>query len=453
MIAEIAADAFGLDHRKAPPGRLARERSEHARALAEARTEQERATGELNAQHERALGQVRAELAATSEALAQERAGTVRRQTEWDGLLKGAFADLSQRALRQNNEQFLHLAAESLAKAREVAAGDLDQRRQAIAQMLAPFRDQLGKYEQGLRQLELDRQNAYSELKTQVQQLGESQDRLRSETRNLVTALRAPATRGQWGELHLRKVVEMAGLVEHVDFDVQVTTGDDDTRQRPDLVVHFPGGKQFVVDAKVPLQAFLDANDAADEVTRRAHLASHARQLRAHIDGLSKRSYWQQFDPAPEFVVAFVPGDPLLAAAYEHDAGLFEHAVAHQVLLATPTTLIALLRTVAFGWQQEALAENAREVQQAGRELYRRLATFGEHMAGAGRGLLRAVESYNRAVGSLERNVLPQARRFNDLGLVGSSESKLPELDAVDATPRVLAAPELAAGEDDQMLT
>jgi DNA recombination protein RmuC len=210
------------------------------------------------------------------------------------------------------------------------------------------------------------------------------------------------------------------------------------------MVVTLPGARHVVVDAKVPLQAFLDANDAADESDRRTHLVAHARQLRGHVDALSKKGYWEQFEDSPEFVVAFVPGDALLAAALEHDSTLLEHAVSHHVLLATPTTLIALLRTVAYGWQQEALAENAREVQDMGRELYKRLATFGEHMARTGRSLSGAVDSYNKAVGSLERNVFPQARRFHELGVVGGADKEIPELEHIDGSARGLQAPELA---------
>ncbi len=383
----------------------------------------------------------RAELAAVRAALEQQRALGAERQTAWEESrrqLLGEFAELSQQALTRNAEQFLQLADERLAQARQAAVGDLDLRRQAIAELLTPLRDQLGRYEQGLHELERQRQHAYAGLGEQVRQLAESQDRLRSETRNLVTALRAPATRGRWGELQLRRVVEMAGMVEHCDFEEQVTAATDDGRLRPDLVVRLPGAKQVVVDAKVPLQAFLDASEAVDETTRRVQLSAHARHLRAHVDALAKKAYWQQFEPSPEFVVAFVPGDPLLAAALEHDPSLLEHAVANHVLLATPTTLIALLRTVATTWQHEALAANARQVQQAGRELYKRLSTFGEHLARTGRGLSSAVDAYNKAVGSLERSVLPQARRFRELGVVGAGEEDLPEPDQVERAVRHL---------------
>ncbi|HVC70149.1 MAG TPA: DNA recombination protein RmuC [Acidimicrobiales bacterium] len=399
----------------------------------------------LNIERAASVAAAEAEVVRLASLLDRERAAATERQAthqEARELAAGVFAELSTKALEQNNAQFLALADARLMEARQAAQGDLDQRRQAIEQLLTPLADQLGRYEQGLRLLELERQRAYTGLSAQVKQLVESQDKLQSETRNLVTALRSPATRGRWGEMQLRRVVEMAGMLEHCDFDEQVQTTGEDGRLRPDMVVHLPGAKRVVVDAKVPMQAFLDATDAVDEPSRKAHLVSHARQLRAHVDALSKKSYWQQFDDTPEFVIAFVPGDPLLAAALEHDSSLLEHAVTNNVLLATPTTLIGLLRAVAYGWQQDALAENAREVQQIGRELYKRLATFGEHMAKTGRSLSGAVDAYNKAVGSLERNVMPQARRFQELG-VGGSDKDVPLLDPVDAVARSLQGPEL----------
>jgi len=403
---------------------------------------------EARAQFERgeALNAAHLEVARLGAVLEHERAAAAERREILDDTrrqLSGEFAEMSMRALEHNRTQFLEMAHSRLKEANQTAVGDLEQRKQAIEQLLVPLRDQLGKYEQGLRLLESERQSAYTGLHEQVRQLTESQDKLQAETRNLVTALRAPATRGRWGEMQLRRVVEMAGMVEHCDFDEQVSVDGDEGRLRPDLVVRLPGGKHVVVDAKVPLQAFLDANDATDETSGKAHLVNHARQLRAHVDSLSKKAYWQQFDDSPDFVVAFVPGDPLLAAALESDASLLEHAVANHVLLATPTTLIALLRSVAYGWQQEALAENAREVQRMGRDLYKRIATFGEHLARTGKGLNSAVDAYNKAVGSLERQVLPQARRFQELGLVGGADKEIGSLDQVGAVSRELEAPEL----------
>jgi len=411
-----------------------------ARAAARVSADRER--------HAEAFGSARAEVLSLQATLENERGAAEERRVAAEEVrrqLVGEFAELSRHALEQNNTQFLELADARMAHSQQAARGDLDQRTQAIEQLLTPFREQLGRYEQGLRLLELERQKAYTGLSEQVRTLADSQDKLQSETRNLVTALRSPATRGRWGEMQLRRVVEMAGMVEHCDFEQQVTTDGADGRLRPDMVVHLAGARNVVVDAKVPLQAFLDANDADDEADRRTYLVSHARQLRAHVDSLAKKAYWDQFDDSPQYVVAFVPGDALLAAALEHDSSLLEHAVSHRVMLATPTTLIALLLTIANGWQNEALAENAREVQDMGRELYKRLATFGDHMARTGRSLSGAVESYNKAVGSLERNVFPQARRFHELGVVGGADKEMPELEHIDAVARGLQAPELAA--------
>ena len=289
----------------------------------------------------------------------------------------------------------------------------------------------------------MERQRAYTSLTEQMERLSTSHDQLQRETRNLVTALRSPQTRGRWGEMQLRRVVEMAGMIEHCDFDEQVTTDGDSGRLRPDVVIHLPGAKNVAVDAKVPLQAFLDANDADDEVERRAHLAAHGRQVKAHIDGLAKKEYWKRVDPSPEFVVAFIPGDSLLTAALEQEPGLMEYAVANNVLLATPTSLIALLRAVAYGWQQDALAENAREVQRTGSELYQRLCVLADHVAGVGKGLSGAVSAYNRAVGSLEGRVLVTARRMADMGVVGSAGKTLACPPTVDTVPRALQSADL----------
>ncbi len=358
--------------------------------------------------------------------------------------LVGSFADLSNQALQRNTEQFLTLADTRLKEAQEAARGDLAQRQQAITHLLQPLQETLSKYEQGLRQLELERKGAYATLAEQVRQLGSSNEKLRQETGNLVTALRSPQTRGRWGELQLRRVVEMAGMLAHCDFDEQVSVDTPDGRLRPDVVVKLPGGAQVVVDAKVPLEAFLRSVDAGDEETRKIELVAHARQLRTHVDQLAKREYWNQFDPSPEFVVAFVPGDPLLAAAFEHDPALIEHAMANRVLLATPTTLIALLRTVAYGWQQEALTANARTVQRLGAELYERLRVMGSHLAKLQRGLTTTVEAFNDTIGSLESRVLVTARRFPELGVIGAGTKDLPELTPVSATARHPQAPELA---------
>ena len=358
--------------------------------------------------------------------------------------LAGEFARLSTQALQQNNAQFLELADTKLKETRQAADGELAHRQEAIEQLLKPISEQLGRYEEGIQRLEVERQRAYTTLTEQMKYLSSSHDQLQKETRNLVTALRSPQTRGRWGELQLRRVVEMAGMLEHCDFDEQVTSDADSGRLRPDMVVHLPGGRNVAVDAKVPMQAFLDANEADDESLRRSCLASHGRQMKAHVDALAKKEYWKRIDPSPEFVVAFIPGDPLLTAALEHEPGLMEHAVANHVLLATPTSLIALLRAVAYGWQQDSLAENARQIQRDGALLYERLSLLGEHFAGVGKGLNGAVAAYNKAVGSLETRVLVTARRFVEKGVVAAGEKELPRPAPVDAMTRPLQSPELS---------
>ncbi len=357
--------------------------------------------------------------------------------------LAGAFAELSAEALKQNNEQFLALAETKLSQAQTAAQGDLTQRHQAIAQLLGPLSETLARYEAGLQKIEVERRGAYEGLREKVAQLSLGNEQLQKETRNLVTALRSPQTRGRWGEVQLRRVVEMAGMLPHCDFDEQVSTNADDGRLRPDMIVHVPGGGEIVVDAKVPLEAFLQLIDADDDRNRALFQASHARQLRSHVDQLAKKEYWRQFERSPQQVVAFIPGDQLLSAAYESDPTLQEHAMANGVLLTTPTMLIALLRTVAFGWRQESLAENAREVQRLGAELYERLRTMSTHMQKLQRSLTATVAAYNDAVGSLESRVLVSARRFPALGVVGIETEEIADLPPVDAAPRLLQAIEL----------
>ena len=359
--------------------------------------------------------------------------------------MAGEFAQLSSEALRRNADQFLQLADARLGESRQAAEGDLARRQEAITLLLAPIAEQLGKYDEGMKQLESERVRSYTALTEQMKHLSTSHDQLQKETRSLVTALRSPQTRGRWGELQLRRVVEMAGMLERCDFSEQVTSDGDAGRMRPDMVVHLPGGKNVAVDAKVPMQAFLDANEADDESVRRLHLASHGRQMKAHVDALSRKEYWKRVDPSPEFVVAFIPGDPLLTAALEHEPGLMEYAVANHVLLATPTSLIALLRAVAYGWQQEALTDNARQVQVLGAQLYERISVLGDHMAGVGRSLAGAVAAYNKAVGSLEGRVLVTARRFAEMGVVGAGEGELTGPQPIESAPRPLQASELLA--------
>jgi DNA recombination protein RmuC len=424
-------------------GQLASARATEAR-LEDANGAVSRLTAEVaGLQLQLATGQAEAVRLTTE--LDHERRAAAERAASFDETrqqLTGEFARLSTAALQKNNEQFLQLADTKLKETREAADGELAKRQVAIEQLLKPIGEQLGKYDEGMQRLEGERQKAYTTLTEQMKYLSTSHDQLQKETGNLVKALRAPQSRGQWGELQLRRVVEMAGMLEHCDFDEQVTSDADDGRMRPDMVVHSPGGMNVAVDAKVPMQAFLDANDADDETVRRTHLARHGRQLKAHIDQLAKKEYWKRVDPSPEYVVAFIPGDPLLTAALEHEPGLMEHAAANNVLLATPTSLIALLRSAAYGWQQDTLAQNAREVQQLGTELYQRLSVLGDHVAGVGKGLNNAVVAYNRAVGSFETRVLVTARRFVEMG-VGGGEKDLPEPAPIDAVTRAFQAPEL----------
>jgi DNA recombination protein RmuC len=352
------------------------------------------------------------------------------------------FTTLSAAALRANNEQFLALAKQTLGTYQAQAEGELEKREKAVQQLVAPIAESLGKVDLRLERLDRDRVQQTTALQQQLRTMVEAQDRLRGETGALVAALRKPQTRGRWGEMQLRNVVEMAGMVAYCDFAEQRSVHDDGRTLRPDLVVNLPGGKQVVVDAKAPLQAFLDAYEAGDEAQRDAHMQAHARLLREHVRRLSSKSYWSQFAAAPDFVLLFLPGEHFLNAALEVEPGLIEQAVEQSVLIATPTTLIALLRAVHYGWQQEKVAQNAREISELGRELHGRLGTVAEHIQRLGRRLGGAVESYNQAVGSLETRVLVSARRFADHGVVGPG-SEIPMLDPVDKQVRAVQAPEL----------
>ncbi|MEV6925981.1 DNA recombination protein RmuC [Dactylosporangium sp. NPDC051485] len=323
------------------------------------------------------------------------------------------------------------------------------QTQDAVADAVTPLHEALVRYERRVSDLEKDRVGAYEALREQVRAMHEVSGELRTETHRLVAALRAPAVRGRWGEHQLRRIVEAAGMLEHCDFDEQVTAATDAGVVRPDLIVRLHGGRQVVVDAKAPLDAYLSALEAPDDQARTTRLTQHARHLRAHVDALSAKSYWSAFEPAPEFVVLFVPADTFLDAALQHDPPLLEHAFARNVVLATPATLVALLRTIAYAWRQDSLTTNAQAVHRVGRELYARLSTMGEHMSKVGTSLSAAVTSYNRAIGSLEARVLVSARKLAELGI---SADDLPAPPQVETTPRQLQAPELVDNEYEALL-
>ncbi len=351
--------------------------------------------------------------------------------------LQNAFKALAADALKSNNSSFLQIAQETLKRFQNEAKGDLETRQRAVAELIAPVRESLDKVDAQIQQMEVARGEAYGDLKAQVQSLITTQKELQSETGNLVRALRTPNVRGRWGEIQLRRVVEIAGMLPYCDFAEQETVTTDAGRFRPDLVVKLPGGKSVVVDAKTPLQAFLDAFETNDEEARRACLATHARQVRDHINTLSGKKYWEQFESTPEFVVMFLPGETFFSAALEQDTGLIEHGVLNKVIPASPTTLIALLKAINYGWNQEKLARNAQQISALGKELHERLRNLGGHIASVGANLDRAVESYNKAVGSLETRVLVSARKFADLG--ASVADDIPELEPVETSSRALS--------------
>ncbi len=343
--------------------------------------------------------------------------------------LAETFKALSSDALKDSNESFLALAEERLGR-----------RQKEIDASVKPLEDALKHYQEQVGALEKAREGAYASLKTEVETLARFSERLQGETGNLVNALRAPQVRGRWGEITLHRVVELAGMTEHCDYGEQVTVEGEDGRLRPDMIVHLPGGRDLVVDAKVPLTAYLDALGATTDEERGARLRHHAEQVRHHMTQLAGRAYWDQFDAAPEFVVMFIPGESFVGAAAQADPSLIEDGMAKQVIVATPTTLIAVLKAVAFGWRQERIAANAKEISALGADLYNRLRTLGDYFETMGGALGRAVDAYNKFVGSMEGRVLPAARRFRDLGATGGDE--IARLPALEVLPRQPDAPE-----------
>ena len=383
-----------------------------------------------------------ADLASQASAASERARAAEQRAALIDGQLAERFQSLSTAALDASTARFLEIADGRMRAENVKAAGELENRRAAVEHRVGPLKDTLGRLEAQLRDSDSARRASHAALAEQVNLTRHSTEQLRDQTQALVTALRRPEARGRWGELQLRRVVELAGMSARCDFDEQVAvTGDDGGAQRPDMVVRLAGGKSIVVDSKVSLAAYLEAVETADESVRAARLDAHARHVREHVDRLAAKAYWTALSPAPEFVVLFIPGEAFLAPALERDPGLLEHAMTRRVHIATPTTLVTMLRTAQYAWQQEALSQNARAVFDVGRELHARIAGLGRTMDTLGRTLTKAVTAYNQTVGSLESRVLVSARRLSQLGVV---DGELPSPALVEETARALSAPDLA---------
>jgi DNA recombination protein RmuC len=408
-------------------------------ALEEART----ANGELREAQARLQSELGSERKAAAEKLAA--------WEEAEKRFRETFQALSSKALKDNSQSFLELARTHLGEYQKSATQELEGRQKAIGELVKPIRESLQKVDTRLESVEAARREAYGVLTEQVKTMAAGQERLHNETQRLVQALHQPHVRGNWGEVQLRRVVEMAGMEPYCDFQEQPATGDGTLR--PDLIVRLPGGKSVVVDAKTPLEAYLKAMEVGGEAACSAYLEEHARQVKAHLRALGGKAYWSQFEDTPEFVVMFLPGETFFSAALKEDPTLIEYGVKQRVVLASPTTLIALLQAVAYGWKQERLAENARAISDLGRELYDRIRTLTENFLRVGKHLDQGVEAYNRAVGSLESRVLPAARKFKDLD--AGTEKEIPEATPVDRTARsvqsdeLLAPPEPPAEPDD----
>ena len=393
------------------------------------------------------LLQDKAALAASLEAERRNAAEKLAVLKDAETKLRDAFSTLSSEALKQNSESFLQLARTSLGEFQKTATLDLDGRQKSIETLVQPLRESLKNVDTKLNEVERGRAWAQAQLSEQLRSLTQAQQVLHSETSKLARALRSPNVRGQWGEVQLRRVLESAALLEGTHFDIKESARTEEGRLTPDVLVRLPGAKNVVVDAKVPLAAYLDAMECEDDGQRDAKLKDHARQVKDHVTRLATKSYWAHFQPAPDIVVMFVPGEALLAAALQHDPSLLDYSMSKGVMLASPLSLNALLRAVAYGWQQETIAKNAQEISELGRALYDRIAKLAEHFENVGRSLAKSVQCYNQAVGTLESRVLVTARRLKDKGV--SSSEEFPELETVDQTPRLLGAQELVGLFDD----
>ena len=393
----------------------------------------------------RRIEALRIELAAAQvrlESIALQDADRLKLLEQSETRLRAAFDSLAGETLRTNSELFLRLAREALGRDQVVAHGALKEREQAIAQLVEPLRAALERTEAQVQALERERRDAFATLRTQIETLAGGQAQLQRETRNLVTALRRPEVRGRWGELTLRRLVELAGLNEHCDFTEQLQVVGEEGALRPDLVVHMPDARDLVIDAKTPLDAYLASLDAPTDEERQQCLRRHAQQVETRVRELASKSYWTQFERSPEFAVLFLPGDQFLSAALAERPELLETALGQSVIIATPSTLIALLKAVAYGWRQSAVARNAALIRDLGQELYRRLGAFNGHLGRLGQRLGTAVEAYNAAVGSLERQVLPQARRFGELGV--TADAPLAQLEPIGQLARNPGTPTAA---------
>jgi DNA recombination protein RmuC len=374
------------------------------------------------------------------ESAARQEAERIAFLEQSEARLRASFDSLAGETLRANSELFLRLAREALGRDQALAQGSLKEREAAIAQLVEPLRTALERTDQQTNALERERRETYAALRTQIESLASGQSQLQRETRNLVTALRRPEVRGRWGELTLRRLVELAGLSEHSDFTEQLHLFGQEGALRPDLVVHMSESRDLVVDVKTPLDAYLEALEASTDEERQQALKKHAQQVETRVRQLASKTYWAQFERSPEFAVLFLPGDQFLSAALAERPELLDAALKQSIIIATPSTLIALLKTVAYGWRQSAMTENAKLIRELGQELYRRLGAFTGHLERLGSRLGAAVDAYNASVGSLERQVLPQARRFPDLGV--TTDAALPELGGIEQPVRPIAAAE-----------
>jgi len=425
-------------------------RSRDREALSNARTRAEIKDEQIT-ERDQQIATLQSELKAVDDKreAAEREAHAVREQKQLleqaDRILGEKFKALGAEALQSNSEQFFKIAKQTFENVLTQTKGEVEQKRQAIEHLTKPIKELLEKHHEAIKQIESKRERAYTGLEQQIKYIAQANEKLNTETSRLVTALRRPEQRGRWGELQLRNVVEMAGMTEHCDFTEQAATDDPTTRDRPDMTISLPGGGTIVVDSKVALDAYLDA--IQPDTDREALLERHARQVESHYRALSNKKYWNQFDHTPKLVVMFVPLESALVAALERKPDLHADAMKSHVLIATPTLLVALLRAVAYGWQQEAIAANNREIADTGRELYERLGTFVKHFEKIGKNLRQSTDAYNSAVGSLERMVLPSSRKLKDLH--ATTDDDIDEPTQVDADVREITAGELRAPTDD----